>query len=101
MVSTTFQPPDALTPSTRRRGPSEHRTAAHQAGQVGTPKLYSPRWRGVTNASFRHVCAVWRGESMLPPSSVLDRPKAPGDRDGGLMAPAGMYVNEMVGNAPW
>ena len=61
---------------------------------VPTPVELAPM-AGVTNASFRRLCREM-AEAALPESL---RPSHPGPLptpDGGLLAPAGLYVTEMV-----
>ena len=62
--------------------------------EVATPVELAPM-AGVTNASFRRLCREM-AEAALPESL---RPSCPGPLptpDGGLLAPAGLYVTEMV-----
>ncbi|WP_416171699.1 tRNA dihydrouridine synthase DusB [Actinomyces qiguomingii] len=62
--------------------------------QIATPVVLAPM-AGVTNASFRRLCRRY-GETALPDAL---RPTHDGPvitADGGLAAPAGLYVTEMV-----
>ena len=62
--------------------------------EVATPVELAPM-AGVTNASFRRLCREM-AEAALPEAL---RPSATGPvagADGGLLAPAGLYVTEMV-----
>ena len=62
--------------------------------EVATPVELAPM-AGVTNASFRRLCRRF-GEQALPEAL---RPQDPGPlrtAQGGLAAPAGLYVTEMV-----
>lgn len=83
MSEPTAPSPAANHPAPLRIGPIE----------VGVPVILAPM-AGVTNASFRGLCRRY-AESALPGGA----PATPGPLptpSGGLLAPAGLYVTEMV-----
>lgn len=61
---------------------------------VPTPVELAPM-AGVTNASFRRLCRRF-GESALPKGLEPEQDGPVVDEHGGLVAPAGLYVTEMV-----
>ena len=83
-------------PSSDNTGSSRRSPAPLRIGplEVPTPVELAPM-AGVTNASFRRLCREM-AEAALPKALASPSPGPVAAPGGGLLAPAGLYVTEMV-----